>query len=324
MRLSRLLPTVLLLLLASFPALAQVNDTYVIPASSNSPGDQGTTWATRFSVFNPHFDYPLVVSITFLPRFGLPGIEELVEVPANSSAWSDNLLLDLYGITNGSGSLLVATFPEDNPGVPNDVLSRSFLVTSETYNDDPSGTYGQTIPGVWTGLMDIDTDGISAVSHGIRHIPGQGWRTNVGAVNLGRCQVTLWVTVYDADGNLVTEAPMNLPMLGFMQDTLPVQIDAGTVEFSVQDPCAADDDLYAVVFPYTSTIDQYSGDPTYQSPPLLASPGSIFAAKAGAALDPTKIGKKIDSAYARGIRSQAERRGKATLTRTPKGWKIGK
>jgi len=312
-----------LLLAAPIPAAAQVNDTYVIPAAANSAGNFGTRWMTQFSVFNPQLDWPLVVSITYIPTGGGQGIEELIEIPANSLAYSDNLLDDLFGVSGG-GSLLVATFPEDNPNVPDDVISRAFLVTSNTYNNSRSGTFGQTIPGVWAGLLDYDSDGISAVAHGIRNIQSLGWRTNVGAVNLGRCTARLLVSVYDADGRrILNQRVMSIPPLGHIQEGLPVQVESGTVEFFLEDPCVNDDNAYAVVFPYTSTIDQLSGDPTYQSPTLLASPSSIFS-KAGFKLDPTNIGKKIDSSFARGVRTQAERRGKAKLMRSEKGWQIAR
>jgi hypothetical protein len=309
------------LLLAALPLAAQVNDTYVIPAAANAAGGFGTRWMTQFSIFNPQLDWPLVVSITYVPTGGGQGIEELIELPPNTSAYSDNLLGELFEVS-GTGSLLVATFPEDNPSVPDDTISRAFLVTSNTYNNAPSGTFGQTIPGVWTGLLDYDSDGISAVAHGVRNISSQGWRTNIGAVNLGRCSVTVRVTVYDADGNrILNESPFLVPPLGHIQDRLEVEVESGTIEFFVDDPCSNSDANYAVVFPYTSTIDQLSGDPTYQSPTLLASPGSLFA-KAKLVVDPLNVGVKINSAYARGVRSLAERRGKARLVRNEKGWQI--
>jgi hypothetical protein len=308
------------LLSLAIPAMAQINDTYVIPVSANARGGFGTQWMTRFSIFNPQLDYKLRVSITFLPTGGAKGIEELVDLPPNALAYSDNILQDLFKVSSGSGALLIAAFPEDNPGVPNDVLSRAFLVTSDTYNNNPGGTYGQTIPGVWTGLMDYQHDKISSIAHGIRN--SGRWRTNIGAVNLGRCAVDLLVSVYDADGNTVMkEAPFTVPPLGHMQDRLPVAVNSGTVEFFVKDPCYNDDDRYAVVFPYTSTIDQSSGDPTYQNPILLAPPGSIFA-KTAVKFDAQNVGKKIDSSYARSVRDEAERRGVASLKKTDTGWAI--
>ncbi|HEX7705183.1 MAG TPA: hypothetical protein VF701_01880, partial [Thermoanaerobaculia bacterium] len=282
----------------------------------------GTNWMSRISIFNPHLNYTLTVSMTYLPTGGSPGIEKLIDIPANSTFWSDNVLWDVFRVSQRGGSLLLATFPDDNPGVPDNVISRSFLVTSDTFNNVPSGTYGQTIPGTFTGLMDIDTDGISSISHGITNSTQFRWRTNVGAVNIGRCEVTLRVSVYDDEGRTVLNAaPFGVPPLGHIQHLLPVQVNSGTVEFWVEDPCATHPVDYAVVFPYTSTIDELSGDPRYQSPTLLASAGSLYNAKT-AKIDPHSIGKKIDVSYARGIREQAERRGKAQLVRTPTGWQV--
>lgn len=319
MKISRLLLAATLLCLASLPVLAQVNDTYIIPVSANARGAFGTHWMTRFSIFNPQLEYPLVVRIVYIPTGGAQGPMESIELPPNALAYSDNLLDDLYGITSGSGSLLVAAFAEDNPGVPDSVLARSFLVTSDTFNNTPNGTFGQTIPGVWTGMQGYDFTEISAVAHGIRNTGL--WRTNVGAVNLGRCSITLLLNVYDADGNTIRrDIPFTVPPLGHMQDRLPVAVDNGTVEFFVDDPCVLDEDRYAVVFPYTSTIDERTGDPTYQQPSLLALAKDLLAK--GRQIDPHAVGKKIDSAYARGIAAQAQDRGRAFLRKTSEGWQI--
>lgn len=318
MKTSRLLLLSTLLGLLSVPALAQVTDTYVIPAAANAGGQGGSNWKTRFSIFNPHLEDELVVSLTLLPSFGIEGDEVLIELPPNALFYSDNILDDAFDFS-GTGALLVATFPEDNPHLPNEILNRAFLVNTDTYNDQPHGTYGQTIPGTWTGLMDFDTDGISSVAHGIRN--GNGWRTNVGAVNLGFCEVTVFVNIYDMDGNLVRqEIPLDVPPLGHIQDRLPVALAGGSVEFFVVDPCTADDDLYAVVFPYTSTIDQKTNDPAYQYPTLLAST-DILAAK-GQKIDPLNVGKKIDIEHARKVRSKVERKGTLNLMRTERGWAI--
>jgi hypothetical protein len=299
----RLLSGLTFLLIAT-AAAAQVNDTYVIPAAGNTAGAFNTRWSTQFSLFNPQ-SYALKVSITFVPTLGGQGIEKLVNVPANAVAFSDNVLGDLFN-REGSGALLVATFKEDNPGVPDTVIARAFLVTSNTFNNSRSGTFGQTIPGIWTGLQDFASDGISAVAHGIRNLSSQGWRTNVGAVNLGRVSVTMRVNVFDIDGNTIARnIPFSIPPLAHIQDTLPVQVDRGSVEFFVDDSTKQ-----AVVFPYLSTIDQLSGDPTYQSPALLATPSVLF--KQGI-VEPTAIGKKIDNNFARGVRDSAVRLGEGEL-----------
>ena len=298
---------VALLFLFALPLVAQINDTYIIPAAANVPGLFGTRWMTQLSIFNPQLDYSLKVSVTYLPTDGGRGLEALITVPANSVAFADNSLSEIFNI-NGSGALIVATFPEDNPNVPDNVVDRAFLVTTNTFNNSPSGTFGQTIPGTWTGLQDYTTDGISAVAHGIRHIAKFGWRTNFGAVNLGATPVTLRVNVYDAKGNtLVKNATYTIPAQAHMQRQLPVEVDHGSVEFFVDDSTKK-----AALFPYTSTIDQLSGDPTYQTPTLLATAKSLFAASKKTT-DVTSLGKKIGNAEARVARESAMRIGEVSL-----------
>ncbi len=315
---------VVLLVYFSIPAAAQLTDTYVITASANLQGGNNTRWQTQFSLFNPHVDYPLTVSVTFMPTGGGTGVEKLIELPPNATYLTDNVLGEVFNRTGG-GSLLLATFPEDNPGVGTEVVDLAFLVTSNTYNNSSNGTFGQTIPGVWSGLLDYATDDISAIAHGIDNSSRLGYRTNIGAANLGRCSVTVFVSAYDADGRKVLDrAPLRVPPLAHIQDRLPVTLEGGAVEFFVDDPCVADDEKFAVVFPYTSTIDNLSGDPKYQSPVLLATPGVLFGKKAATqkTVDTTQLGKKIDRAYALGIRATATRLGTAYLVRGDRGWQI--
>lgn len=323
MRTSKLLFAILLCV-ASVSAFAQITDTYVVTAAANAPGANNTRWLTQLSVFNPHFDYKLNVSITLLRTGGAPGVEKILEIPPNATFITDDVMRDVFNST-GTGSMLLATFTEDNPQLPDEeIISRAFLVTSNTYND-ADGTYGQTIPGVWTGLLDYEYDNISSIAHGIDNSSALGFRTNVGAVNLGRCAITVFVSAYDADGNTVlNNAPFGVPPLAHFQQGLPVPLEGGSIEFSVEDPCSEDDSRYAVVFPYTSTIDNISGDPRYQTPSLLASPSLIFGKKGVAKtnVDPTKVGKKIDSAYARKVRASVSHLGKVELMRGERGWVV--
>lgn len=313
-----------ILCLAATPMFAQLSDTYVITAAANVAGGNNTRWLTQLSIFNPHLDYPLKVSVTLLPTGGATGPEKLITIPANSTFITDDVMRDVFNLA-GSGALLLATFPEDNPGVDDTIVALSFLVTSNTYNNSANGTYGQTIPGVWTGLLDVDTDEITAIAHGIDNSSRLQFRTNIGAVNLGACSVTVFVNAFDADGKKVLNAaPLGVPPYAHIQDRLPVTLEGGSVEFYVQDPCAADDDDYAVVFPYTSSIDDLSGDPRYQTPVLLASAGLIYGKKAQALADPTKVGKKIDTAYARGVVAKANRLGTVNLVRGERGWVVEK
>ena len=301
------------------PLMAQVNDTYVIPAVGDLAGANQTVWATQLSLFNPQ-SYPLKVSMTFLPTVGpVPdnGAELLVTVPANATFFANNLMKEVFKRREVKGALLLATFAKDNPGVTDDVISRSFLATSSTYNNARSGTFGQTIPGIFTGLQDFQSDRITGIVHGIRSGPrSDEFRTNIGAVNLGKFSATMRVTVFDANGRTIAkDLPLFLPPQGHVQEGLPVAVDRGSIEFSVDDP-----NKNAVVFAYASVIDPLSGDPTYYSPTLLAAPSVLFPkATATSTVGLGAVGKKIDSVRALEIRDGATHLGEVRLVHAEGG-----
>lgn len=314
MRTSRYILFSVFVLLTTIQAFAQVNDTYVIPVSANVPGDRGTVWATELNVFNPQ-TYALRIRAVFLPTLGGQSLEVTFRVEGNSNAFTPNVLPDLFE-RNGTGAILLATFPEDNPGVPNDVISRSFLVNTKTFNNASTGTYGQYVPGIWTGLLDYELDQISSIAHGVRNSNNSGYRTNIGAANLGRVTARLYVTVYDATGRtLADRVPFSLPFYGHLQERLPVTVDRGSVEFFLDDPTGE-----AVVFPYVSVIDNRSGDAIYMSPILLASPSILFK-YASAKMD---LGKKIDLSTARDVSSRAQKLGEVSVVMDSSGnYRIG-
>jgi hypothetical protein len=300
--------SLLLLLVLALPLAAQVNDTYVIPAVANTPGSFGTRWMTQLSLFNPQLDHDLKVSVSYLPTGGGQGLEALITVPKNGVAFADNSLDEIFN-RSGSGAYVIATFPEDNPGVPDDVISRAFLVNTNTFNKlSDGGTMGQTIPGTWAGLQDYATDGISAISHGLRQLSAFGWRTNFGAVNLATTPATLRIRIYDRDGKtLVKDRVYTVPAQGHMQTGLPVEVDQGSIEFFVDDASKK-----AVVFPYTSTLDRFTNDPMYQTPVLLASAKTLFGKRA-IGIEPTAIGHKITLEEARAVRANTIPLGEVTL-----------
>ena len=82
--------------------------------------------------------------------------------------------------------------------------------------------------------------------------------------------------------------------------------DAAALVFTPGDPTQK-----AVVFPYTSQIDQYSGDPTYQSPTLLATTKVLYPKSAAAAA--AFLGRKVTIDDARSIRAAATSLGLRTL-----------
>lgn len=281
MKISRYTLTAALALFCATTAYSQVYDTYVVPVVGKADGAGGTEWLSSLYVFNPQ-QHPLLISVTFLPSGLQIGDEVLLELPANSTAVTDDVLGEWFQVS-GTGSLLIGALPTDNPSL-DDVILRSFQVRSRTYNDNPSGTYGQAIPGTFAGLLGYQFDEVTSIAEGIWNagtIGVSGYRTNVGGVNLGERTVTLLVTVYDSDGNVVEDSfdrpfEFTLHPYSHFQELLPVSGTDLTLEFLVDDPLWEDPDRRAIVFPYVSVVDNRSGDASYINPRLLASASYIY------------------------------------------------
>ena len=255
-------------LFLSTPLSAQVYDVYVIPAVANAQGGFGTRWASEIHVFNPQ-PHHLNIEFIFVPSGGGTARSEVFRAESNQTLFAENILRDVF-VLEGTGSLTISVPLADNPHADS-VVERAFVAGSRVYNTTSNGTYGQRINGEFDPLMD---DGLTAIADGITHGAGTQFRTNVGAVNLGRYNVQMRVQAFDADGNAVGGAmPFELPPMGHMQDILPVQLEHGTLEFSMIDRDPAGE---STVFPYASVVDNRTGDAVYISPRLLALPTGLY------------------------------------------------
>jgi hypothetical protein len=297
---SRVGATLLFLFLVSLPAAAQISDVYVLPAMGNTPGAGGTFWVNDFHVMNPQ-SYPLKVSLTWIPTGAGQARTFTITVDPNETQWAENILEEFESapgdMANKTGSLLVWVNPADNPTVPDDPARLGVVVQSRSFNERSTGTVGQGIPGVIIGLVDFDLDnpGISAIATGVSDWGAagvEGFRTNVGGVNLSDSSTTLWVSVINDAGLEISRRSFTINPGTHYQERLPTTVKHGTLEFWVQFPADFNPDFTDLVIPYASVVDNRTGDPTYLNPTLLASP-SVFwgSAKQGSAVraTPTRI-----------------------------------
>jgi hypothetical protein len=136
------------------------------------------------------------------------------------------------------------------------------MVTSRTFNQPESSTYGQFIPG-----QDID----AALSAGQRArliqlsyspAPGAGFRTNIGLASASGEAIEVELELYRGDGSLIgTRSYWLLPYTYYQETNVfatltTEEIDNGfAVVFSDTEDSA--------FFAFASVVDNRSGDPIY-------------------------------------------------------------
>jgi hypothetical protein len=224
-----------------------------LPAGAHATGNAGTNWRTDLEVHNPG---------AAQARFTLELLKREVDnsTPQSASFTLDGgqctRFLDVLGSSavgfqlSGAGTIRIT--PEGD----------SILATSRTYNDQPTGTFGQFIPGQPQG--DAIPFGAEArlIQLAQSSATTSGFRTNLGMVNATARSISVEVTLYTGDGTLLGAQTYPLPPFGYKQ------VDKIFTTVTTQDVA----DGFAVLrtptpagsfFAYASVIDNRSGDPIY-------------------------------------------------------------
>lgn len=220
---------------------------YVIPGVA----DLNTgiaNWRTDVRLFNSGSS-PVTATMSYSPQAGSPPAATAATFTIAPGAVKaiDNVLQAQFGVTNSGGSLVVTT-----PAL-------SSLVTSaRTYNQTPSGTYGQFIPGVTPA---------EAVGGGERALQilqveqSTRMRTNVGVAETTGSPATVEMSVILPDSTVTPKVQIALGanefrQIGLASFGLPGDIYNARVTVKVIDGSGK-------VSAYGSVIDQVTQDPTY-------------------------------------------------------------
>jgi hypothetical protein len=177
------------IVVAAAAAISGSAQTLYIPAAANAEGVNQTRWRTDLEV-KAEGEQAATFRIELLESgvdnsaaMSLDGI-----AGAGSCVRFSNLLETGFGFT-GTGALrLTAT-------------SGRILATSRTFNDDPHGTYGQTVPAVAEGGSTPFGSRVTLIQLSRSGDPATGFRTNIGLVNVVGRSITVTVDLFLADGS---------------------------------------------------------------------------------------------------------------------------
>lgn len=224
--------------------------TLVLPAAANAEGANQTHWRTDLQIKAPDTQ-AATFTIELLKSGKNNSTPSAVEgtVGAGQSLRLGNVLETAFGFTGTAALRVTAT-------------EGQILATSRTYNDDPDGTYGQTVPAV------AADEGFGFGSEATLILlsrspnPSTGFRTNIGFINLVGTLTTMEIDLFAADGTELGTVTRNLKPFEYRQVN------------DVFNTAGANDvpDGYAVVrttstdgrfIAYASVVDNESGDAVF-------------------------------------------------------------
>ena len=166
-----------------------LNNVYVIPSIAHAPGAGGTQWRTDVAAVN------LAGSVASLELTyysdAAPQGQSVTLAPFEARSWRD-ILVGRFGLSAGASSTGSIAIASDQP----------VYITSRTYNQTATGTYGQFYPAC--------TVADAIVSGQIGVLPqlekSSAFRTNIGILNLGSSWVSVLIKLHNATGAQVGSA----------------------------------------------------------------------------------------------------------------------
>jgi len=228
------------------PPITEPGDyAYVIAAAAHAPGLEGTQWVTDVVLHNPGDD-SAEAALWFMKsgqdNLGALGVG--VSVAPGASQQIEDAVLSMFGENEAAGAILIGS-------------DHRLLVTSRTYNDASSGTYGQFIPG-----RDVRNSIAQDQSvHLIQLTRTDTFRTNLGVANPTADSVRINVSLRNFQGKEITSRTFNVPPFGYIQKTDILGLDTEDA-FAVVSSSTPD----ASYFPYASVVDNRTGDPMMVEP----------------------------------------------------------
>ena len=222
-----------------------------IPTGGHLTGFKNVNWRTDLEIHNPspHRVSYIIALLLRNQDNNLPALKGTFFLDPRRSVRYNDLLYATFGF---SGAAAVRLTPIEGP----------IVVTSRTYNQLPTGTYGQSVPTI--PRAQAIAFGHDARLIALSHDPtlAAGYRTNLGFVNASPAEIRVEAEFYLSSGVPLGEKTYDLMPFEFRQiDRAFEQVTADPV-----------DDGYIVVrtttagakfFAYAVVVDNLTGDPTY-------------------------------------------------------------
>jgi hypothetical protein len=225
MTMSRNLMTVVCALCLAVPAGAiELTNVYELPLVQGYEGAGGATFATEVCLFNPYVSRNLTITLGAFDKGGNVDGAAAVYVAAGRTLCWDDVLRDVFGLTDNAMSLVAYTDAADNGG-----LEPDFGISARSSRITVHGTIFSREIACTEAYQVIFGDEAGAYLPGVQHYQladGRGMRTKIGLSSLNPNGQMVTVGLLDHLGNWVGAEDRWLPGYGisqfFLSDALSV------------------------------------------------------------------------------------------------------
>ena len=218
------------------------DQTKMVAGIAETAGAAQTRWKSDLAILNQG---TTIAHVDLEYRWGQGSSDASLSVGSGEIVELVNVAAQTFGAPDTAGAVEVVS---DAP----------LVITARTYNEDPDGTFGQSIPGV------NRDDGLVAGELAVLSQLGSNddVRTNIGFVDLSGNGAQARIRLFDESGSAVG-SPLSeiVPVRGWTQVNRVFRAaDAGDCSgcYALIDVVGEDGPIWA----YASVVDNLSGDPT--------------------------------------------------------------
>ena len=219
----------------------------LVSAAAQTNGIGGSVWRTELTLFNAGSDFANL-QLVFVPGAGGAVVTRSIVLGPRQTVAYSNALLDLFAMGSGSGAIAVeATNPLSSPQIK---------LSSRTFTNGSSGTYGQSVP-------DVSNDDLQRTVYltGLQANPD--FRSNIGLVNRSTASVGAMLSLYDSAANRIGSRQLTLPPQNFQQSAVSSYFPELNGRSLSGMWLEIDTDTAGAASAYASIIDNRTQDPIY-------------------------------------------------------------
>ncbi|MDP9190341.1 MAG: PKD domain-containing protein [Acidobacteriota bacterium] len=211
-------------------------------------GVNNTFFVSDLALVNTDVGAPLTIDAVYLPDGRTDAYRKRMELAPGALLQTRDLVAQLFGATNGTGSLRL------------DLSSAHVVAVARTYNDQPAGTAGFSNEALPAASALLDGEKGIILQHWL-----PGYRTNIGFTEIDGRSSEITATAFNEAGVLQGQTTFGVGPYGHTQINGHALFQGrGRIEVAVRG---------GAVLAYASTIDGKTGDPIYQSAERIPAAG---------------------------------------------------